>query len=167
MYILKEGANAQIFKPSWDKTVTTVRPLYGPNPERDENGNLTHPGEWDPYRIDPDDPMGFGDHMQRYDMVFSLGIPGITFITQSPYDPVMDIQQHPVMKLRSAMYAAAEQRQMLPDWGALLSNNRRLPKIKDGYVMRCIVMEKKSKAYSDPPGWKAEHPETILLIQRG
>jgi len=161
IHILRDGAGCQIWKPTWKGTRTIVRPLPVRNPE--------NPEEWDPFRLS-DDPNGFGDWIRRYDMAFSIGTPGITFITQDPRDRELDAQQNPVWLLYRAIPAAVRAAQAPQSWGPLVvgSQGRPLPLSapKDGYVMQAIVVEHNSKPIVPPAGAQAQDQPVVFLMSQ-
>jgi hypothetical protein len=161
VHILRDGSGCQIYKPSWKGTRTIVRPIPVRNPD--------NPAEWDSFRIS-DSPHGFGDWIRRYDMAFSIGVPGITFITQDPRDREFDAQQNPVWMLHRAIPAAVRAAQAPASWGPLVvgQQGRPLPisAPKDGYVMQCVVVERNSKPVLPPAGSQPQDQTVIFLMSQ-
>lgn len=81
--LIKQGANAEVYKPSWKHTSTIFRP---------------HPvfvnGQPQPYRYDAED-SNFTDWIRCYRAVMGVGNPGIDFILCDPSDPNVDRAANP------------------------------------------------------------------------
>jgi len=161
MHILRNGSGCQIWKPTWGGKKTIVRTL----PVRDPD----NPNQWDPFRLS-DGPHGFGDWIRRYDMAFSIGIPGITFITQDPRDHDIDAQQNPVWMLHRAIPAAVRSGQAPSSWGAMVvgQTGRPLPisPPKDGYLMQGIVVEWNDKPRVPPIGVQPNDMPVVFLMSQ-
>jgi len=167
MYILKEGVNFQIYRPSWDATRTVFRPFPGLNPlqPRLENGEPN----WDPFRLSEED-RDFGDWIRRYDMAMSFGEPGITFITKDPCEHDVDNQQNPVHMLVRAITQAVKSGQGEQSWNPFIfsaaGRSAPLSLPRDGYVMQGILMEHKSKPQTPPRGCLMDHQPVLLLMSQ-
>ncbi len=161
MYILQENAGCQVYRPTWQGTRTIFRPFPGRNPE--------DPTKWDPFRLSDED-RDFGDWIRRYDMAFSFGVPGITFILKNPLDKTADDQQSPVWMLYRSIQQAVKNGQGHPSWNPLIfgATGRAAPinAPKDGYVMQGILMEHKSQPQSPPRGCLLEHSPVVLLMSQ-
>lgn len=161
MYVLRDGAGMQIFRPTWQGTRTVFRPFPGKDPE--------DPTRFDPFRLSDED-RDFGDWIRRYDMAFSFGVPGITFILKDPLDKTVDDQQSPVWMLYRSITQAVKSGQGLPAWNPLIfgATGRAAPLSapKDGYLMQGILMEHKSVVQDPPRGCALEHQPVLLLMSQ-
>ena len=161
MYILQENAGCQIYRPTWQGTRTIFRPFPGRNPE--------NTAEWDPFRLSDED-RDFGDWIRRYDMAFSFGVPGITFVLKNPCDKALDDQQNPVWMLFRALTQAVKAGQGEQSWNPLIfgATGRAAPinAPKDGYIMQGILMEHKSQPQNPPKGCMMEHQPIVLLMSQ-
>jgi len=161
MYILKENAGCQIYRPTWNGTRTVFRPFPGKDPD--------NPQAWDPFRLSDED-RDFGDWIRRYDMASSFGVPGITFIMKDPLDKTSDDQQNPVWMLHRSITQAVKSGQGDPSWNPLIfgATGRAAPlnAPKDGYVMQGILMEHKSNPQNPPRGCLMEHQPVVLLMSQ-
>jgi len=158
-HILNEGAGCQIWKPTWGGKKTIIRPLPVRDPE--------NPDRWDPFRLN-DSPHGFGDWIRRYDMAFSIGLPGITFITQDPRDRDLDAQQNPVWMLHRSIPAAVRGGQAPSSWGPLVVGQQGRPDAisppKDGYMMQGIIVEWNDKPRLPPLGIQPQDQQVVFLM---
>jgi len=161
MYILQENAGCQIYRPTWQGTRTIFRPFPGRDP--------TNPTAWDPFRLSDED-RDWGDWIRRYDMAFSFGVPGITFILKDPLDKTGDDQQNPVWMLYRSIQQAVKSGQGNPAWNPLIfgATGRAAPinAPKDGYIMQGILMEHKSAPQNPPRGCLLEHQPVVLLMSQ-
>jgi hypothetical protein len=161
MYILKENAGCQIYRPTWNGTRTIFRPFPGRDPE--------NPEAWDPFRLSDEDG-DWGDWIRRYDMAFSFGNPGITFILKNPLDKTIDDQQNPVWMLHRSITQAVKSGQGHPSWNPLIfgaaGRGAPLSAPKDGYIMQGILMEHKSQPQNPPRGCMMEHQPMVLLMSQ-
>jgi len=161
MYVLNEGAGCQVYRPTWQGTRTVFRPFPARDPE--------NASAWDPFRLSDED-RDFGDWIRRYDVAFSFGNPGITFIIKDPRDRTSDDQQNPVWMLYRSIQQAVKSGQGLPAWNPLIfgATGRAAPinAPKDGYVMQGILMEHKSNPQTPPRGCKLEDQPVIMLMSQ-
>jgi len=161
VYILQENAGCQIWRPTWNGTRTIFRPFPGRDPE--------HPENWDPFRLSDED-RDWGDWIRRYDMAFSFGIPGITFILKDPLDKTIDDQQNPAWMLYRSITQAVKSGQGQQSWNPLIFGGAGraapLDAPRDGYVMQGILMEHKSKPQNPPRGCLMEHQPVVLLMSQ-
>lgn len=159
MYVLREGAGCQIYRPTWNGTRTILRPFPGRNPEA--------PTEWDPFRLS-EEARDYGDWIRRYDMAMSLGNPGITFILKDPMNKTADDQQNPVWMLYRAINQAIKQGSGLSSWNPLIfgaaGRSAPLSAPKDGYLMQGILMEHKSVPQSPPRGVQMQDRPVVMLL---
>jgi len=161
MYVLNDSAGCQIYRPTWQGTRTIFRPFPGKDPE--------DPEQWDPFRLS-DEEGDFGDWIRRYDMAFSFGNPGITFILRDPRDHTVDVQQNPVWMLYRAITQAVKSGQGHPSWNPLVfggaGRGAPISAPKDGYIMQGILMEHKSVPQNPPRGCAMEHQPVVLLMSQ-
>ena len=161
MHVLKDNAGCQVYRPTWNGTRTIFRPFPGRNPE--------DPTQWDPFRMS-DEEGDWGDWIRRYDMAFSFGNPGITFILKDPLEKGIDDQQNPVWMLHRAINQAVKSGQGHQSWNPLIfgAAGRAAPlsQPKDGYVMQGILMEHKSQPQNPPRGCLMEHQPLVLLMSQ-
>jgi len=161
MHILKESAGCQVWKPVWGGKRTIIRPLPVLDPD--------NPTQWDPFRLS-DAPHGFGDWIRRYDIAFSIGTPGITFITRDPRDNDLDAQQNPVWMLHRTIPAAVRSGQAPSSWGRLVVGQQNRPNVisppKDGYVMQGILVEWGDRPRVPPVGLQASDKPVVFLMSQ-
>jgi hypothetical protein len=161
MYVLKDNAGFQIYRPTWQGTRTIFRIFPGRNPE--------NPSEWDKFRLSDED-RDFGDWIRRYDIAFSFGVSGATFITKDPRDGTIDDQQNPVWMVYKSITQAVKSGQGEQAWNPLVfgqpGRGAPLSPVKDGYVIQGILMEHKSKPQSPPRGCLMEHSPVMLLLSQ-
>lgn len=161
MYVLKDSAGCQIYRPTWSGTRTIIRPYPGRNPE--------NPQEWDPFRLS-DEPRDFGDWIRRYDMAFSLGNPGVTFITKDPMNKTIDDQQNPVWMLYRSITQAVKNGSGLPSWNPLIfgaaGRSAQLSAPKDGYLLQGVLFEHKSIPFTPPKGSQMDHRPVVMLLSQ-
>lgn len=159
MFVLKENSGCQVYKPTWQGTRTVFRPFPGKDPE--------NPDRWDPFRIS-DEEGDWGDWIRRYDVAFSFGNTGVTFILKDPRDDSVDVQQNPVWLLYRAITQAVKTGSGEQSWNPLIfgATGRAAPlhPPKDGYVMQGILMEHKSQIQNPPKGCMMEHQPVVLLM---
>jgi len=161
MHILNDNAGCQIYRPTWNGTRTIFRPFPGKDPE-----NLA---AWDPFRLSDED-RDFGDWIRRYDMAFSIGNPGITFVMKDPRDGTLDDQQNPVWMLYRSIQQAVKAGTGHPSWNPLVFGGAGraapLSSPKDGYIMQGILMEHKSQPQNPPRGCLPDHQPVVLLMSQ-
>lgn len=159
MYLLRDNAGCQVYRPTWNGTRTIFRPFPAKDPD--------NPQAWDPFRLS-DEAGDFGDWIRRYDVAFSLGNPGITFVAKSPFDP--DDAQNPVNLLHRSINQAVKSGTGDPSWNPLIfgakGRSAPLSPYKDGYVMQGILMEHKSNPQNPPRGSLPEHQPVVFLMSQ-
>jgi len=155
VYILKQGVQAQIAKPSWNLTRSIFRLFPGLNPE--------NPAEFDPFRLS-DAPRDTGDWIRRYDAVVSFGQPGSTWIMADPRDEDQ-VQTGPEWTLYRAINGAVKSGQCNPAWNPLVisqdSRGAPISQPTELYVTQGICLERRSKPFRSPLGMG---PEQSLCI---
>jgi len=167
-YILKEGVNVTLKKPSWNKTETVFRPYPSLSYE--------DPTQFLPYRIDPSGRNVFGHWIRRYDCAWGVGNPGHTFLLHDPgagdstYDPWMT----PLGILYRAIESACKKGQGRPEWYPLREGasgrGRALRAPSEVYLMQGILMRHdNNNLYGPgkvPPGW-GNTPPCMLMLSSG
>ena len=161
VYVLKDNAACQIYRPSWNRTHTVFRIFPGRNPENTD--------ELDPFRLS-DELRDYGDWIRRYDAVVSLGNPGSTFIIRDPMDDVMDVQQNPTWILFRTIDGAVKRGQCDPSWNPLrfgaAGRPAQLSAPADIYLVQGIVLEHRSKQLDPPLGMLAEQQTCVLMMSQ-
>lgn len=161
MYILQDNSGCQVYKPTWGGTRTIFRPFPARNPE--------NPQEWDLCRLS-DEEGDWGDWVRRYDIAFSFGTNGYTFILKDPMQDSIDDQQNPAWMLYRAIDQAVKSGQGQPSWNPLIFGGAGRPAAlsapKDGYVMQGILMEHRSNPKDPPLGCTMDHSPIVMLMSQ-
>lgn len=156
VYLLNQGSDCTVRKPSWFNTRTVVRPL--PGRLQDDETKLA------PCRRS-EDPGDWGDWIRRYDAVTNFGPSRITFITKDPRDP-KQLHDHPCTLLRKAIRAAVRSGNYNPAWGPLVvagDSGEPLRTSTNIYVMQVIMLEHMSKIMQPPAGLLAGDATVVLM----
>ena len=161
VYILKDSAGFQIWRPTWNMTRTVVRifPMWDPE----------NPQQLDPFRISDED-RDFGDWIRRYDAVTGLGTPGVTYILRDPRETDIDIQQNPAWVLYRAINSAVQSGQCDPAWNPLIfgAQNRKAPldSPTDIYLVQGVLLEHRSKPCNPPIGLMPDHQPVVVMLSQ-
>lgn len=168
IYILKDGVQATLKKPSWNRTETVFRPY--PSLSYDD------PNQFLPYRLDPAGRNVFGHWIRRYDCAWGVGNPGTTFLLNDPgagdstYDPWMT----PLGILYRAIEGACKKGQGRPEWYPLREGSsgrgKALRAPSEMFLMQGVLMRYESKnlfgGNKVAPGW-GKNPPCILMLSSG
>jgi hypothetical protein len=156
--ILLETAGCMIYKPTWNKTHTIVRPYPARNPE--------NPAEWDPFRLS-DERRDYGDWIRKYEAV-RIGTPGITFILRDPRDVDIDMQQNPAWMTYRALNSGVRSGQCPAAWNPLIlgqaGKGSPVAQPTDIYLFQGALMERQSKAHSPPLGLEPAHQTMVMFL---
>ena len=161
MYILKDGAGCQVYRPTWEGKRTIVRLL----PVRDP----ADPSRWCPFRTGPGE-LEVGDWIRRYTAVTNFGDPGVSFVLADPRDATVNEHALPPWLLHSSIPKAVKSGQAPSIWAKYTSGGegRGAPIHKPGdiYVAQVILMEHGSKVQTPPRGCLPEHQTVVLLMSQ-
>lgn len=161
VYILKENAGCQLWRPTWNHTRTVFRPFPMWDPE--------NPDRFDPFKLSQD-ARDTGDWIRRYDAVTGLGVPGITYILRNYNEHDMDIQQNPAWMLYRSIKSACSSGQGHPSWFPLLEGQTGrgapLDTPTDVYLIQGILLEHKSKVLQQPAGMMADHDTCVMMLSQ-
>lgn len=154
-FLLQSGCGTEVWKPSYNDGVTTVRFFPGKNPD--------DPNNWDPFRLG-DEPRQFGDWIRRYPAVRSMGDPGATFIIKDPADDSIQLEMTPAWVLYNAINRAVNQKSD-PGWGGYLKGGQgrgaQLPRPGEVYLAQCCIVQHKGKLKS--PFYGAADDKHVVL----
>jgi len=162
-YVLRSGVAADLYSPSWSKTLTTFRPFPIPDPES--------PTGLSPYRRSPED-SDFGEWFVCYPY-FKGGTKQITsFLLYDPVgNPDYDMHENPASILYHAIKGAIDAGQGLPSWPPLINRvagrGAALGKPDQMYFMQGALMEHNNKLLNPPRGGGKDSKLLVLGVTGG
>ena len=160
--VVSRRANADLWQPSWNNTLTTFRPV----PIKRPDGTLS------PYRLSAT-ANNFGEWIHAY-VVFKGGTSSIvTFAIydteRTAYGDEFNTYESPPFVLYNAINRAIEAGQGRPEWAGLtkggFGKGAPLSAPKTFYTMQGFLIEHKSKAGPEGPrGLRPNHRLPIFMI---
>lgn len=161
-YMLKPGADCCIRKPSWNGTLTVIRPY--PCVKHDD------PKRFWPYRIDPGGRNYFGFWIRKYSCAWRIGDPPTTFIIGDPYSGNFNVNESPLAVLYRQIEKVCRTGQAKPEWYALREGNqngRILRQPDECFMIQGALLSHDGQDYFDCPlGW-GDNPPCILVMSQG
>lgn len=162
-HVLKSTANANLYSPSWNNTLTTFRPFPVPDPDS--------PNGLSPYRRSAED-TDFGSWFVCYPYFKGGANNLISFLAWDPVaNPEYDASNNPVSVLYHGIKAAIRLQQERPGWGALLlgTDGRGAPltDIDQLFLMQGALLQHKNVVFPVPKGGGKDDKLLVLSVTGG
>jgi hypothetical protein len=172
MYILKQGINGVVKKPSWNGTLTVFRPF--PCLDYNDPNN-----KFEPFRTDPGGRNAYGRWIRKYDCAWSVGA-GVNKVTMLLSDPSISNAYDPSNTPLGVLYRAVEsacknRHHMTAEWQHLreggAGRGRPLAAPTHLYLMQGVVMVIDDKPMyghnKSPIGWAQGKETCVLALSKG
>lgn len=162
--MLKHG-EGRIIKPSWDGKENIFRILPGVDP--DHNGPEAR---LDPFRRGSSYGQWFIPITYGYNVGYRQE--SKTYLLCDPWSNQYDMSSNPLTIMRKAVQRVIREKIPGFNWAYLIQQDRSnmgeepIPRPKDGFLLRCLVLTQGGKAFRPPMGFMPASPVQFLLLSR-